>query len=93
MDDLAKQQKADKAFRQLLHETAELVEARHLGRFGGVEYLDGYVLFFHGPDAEALAASLALQLGPSDVVTSLRLIKRFGPPGSPKVVQTIKPAR
>jgi hypothetical protein len=53
--DLAKQQRAEQAFWRLVRDTADLVESRHLGRFGGVEHLDRYVLFFHGPDAEALA--------------------------------------
>jgi hypothetical protein len=92
-EDLGKQQAADKAFSRLVRELEDLVEARGVGWFGGVEYLDHYVLFFHGPDASALAASIAPRLEASDVVSSSYLVKRFGPPGSRQEVQAIEPKR
>jgi hypothetical protein len=88
--DLGKEQRSEQAFWRLLHDTADDVEASGLGRFGGVEYADCYVLFFHGPDAEILAAKIAPVLAASDAVSSLSLVKRFGPPGARRVVQTIK---
>jgi len=89
--DPGRQQRMEKAFWQLVRETGDFVEARQLGRYGGVEYAGHYVLFFHGPDAESLAAGIAPMLSASDAVSSLSLVKRFGPPGSPSVVDVIKP--
>jgi hypothetical protein len=89
--DLGRQQQMEEAFWRLVRETADFVEARQLGRYGGVEYADQYVIFFHGPDAEALAAGIAPMLAASDAVSSLSLVKRFGPPGAPSVVQIVKP--
>jgi hypothetical protein len=91
--DVGKRQKAAEAFWGLVRDTADLIDARGLGRFGGVEHTDHYVLFFHGPDADALAATIAPRLAASDTVTSLWLVKRYGPPGSQSVVHVIKPAR
>lgn len=91
--DLGKQQRMEESFWRLVRETADFVETHQLGRYGGVEYADQYVIFFHGPDAEALTAGIAPMLAASDAVSSLSLVKRFGPPGSPSVVQVIKPKR
>jgi hypothetical protein len=89
--DPGRQQRMEKEFWQLVRETGDFVEARQLGRYGGVEYAGHYVIFFHGPDAESLAAGIAPMLSASDAVSSLSLVKRFGPPGSPSVVKVIKP--
>lgn len=89
--DLGRQQRMEKAFWQLVRETADFVEARQLGRYGGVEYAGQYAIFFHGPDAEVLAAGIAPMLSASEAVSALSLVKRFGPSGSLSVVQVIKP--